>query len=166
MSKKLEGNGLWESSRMMLPQHKEQSLALSIHNDTFPKPQEPLTRKEMDMMREYILLPVALHIVEKKILEVEISPQMLKLLYSTAAKVLAKHIREDIQKSKKVLFERNIRVFEDSKSDSELTYRYICRGMEDQFVMTKDYMRAEVSVRIGRYVRSLATVMKETATQK
>ncbi|MEC0090040.1 hypothetical protein [Paenibacillus macquariensis] len=166
MSKKLEGNGLWESSRMMLPQHKEQSLALSIHNDTSPKPQEPLTRKEMDMMREYILLPVALHIVEKKILEVEMSPQMLKLLYSTAAKVLANHIREDIQKSKKVLFERSIRVFEDSKSDSELTYRYICRGMEDQFVMTKDYMRAEVSVRIGRYVRSLATVMKETATQK
>ncbi|OAB33769.1 hypothetical protein [Paenibacillus glacialis] len=157
---------MWESSRMMLPQHKEQSLAMSIQNDTSQGPQEPLTRKEMDMMREYVLLPVALHIVEKKILEVEMSPQMLKLLYSTAAKVLANHIREDMQKSKKLLFERNIRVFEDSKSDSELTYRYICRGMEDQFVMTKDYMRAEVSVRIGRYVRSLAAVMKEKAIEK
>lgn len=27
MSKKLTGNGLWESSRMMLPEHKEQLLA-------------------------------------------------------------------------------------------------------------------------------------------
>lgn len=163
MSKKLEGNGLWESSRMMLPQHKEQSLAMSIQNDTTPQSKEPLTKKEMEMMREYVLLPVTLHIIEKKILEVEISPQMLKLLYSTAAKVLANHIRKDMQQSKKNLFERNIRVFEDTKNDSELTYRYTCRGLEDRFTMTKDYMRAEVSVRIGRYVRKLATDMKETA---
>lgn len=161
MSKKLEGNGLWESSRMILPQHKEQSLTMSIQNDATPQSKEPLTGKEMELMREYILLPVALHIVEKKILEVEMSPQMLKLLYSTAAKVLANHIREDVQKSKKILFERNIRVFEDTKSDTELTYRYVCRGLEDQLTMTKDFMRAEVSVRIGRYLRQLATVMKE-----
>ena len=164
MSKKLEGNGLWESSRMMLPQHKEQSLAMSIQNDTSHQLKEPPTRKELEMMREYILLPVALHIVDKKILEVERSPQMLKLLYSTAAKVLAKHILEDVQKSKKVLHEQNIRVFEDTKDDSELTYRYICRGYEDRFVMTRDFMRAEISVRIGRYVRRLAGAMKETAS--
>jgi hypothetical protein len=166
MSKKLEGNGLWESSRMMLPQHKEQSLAMSIQNDTSHQLKEPPTRKELEMMREYILLPVALHIVDKKILEVERSPQMLKLLYSTAAKVLAKHILEDVQKSKKVLHEQNIRVFEDTKDDSELTYRYICRGYEDRFVMTRDFMRAEISVRIGRYVRRLAGAMKETAREK
>ena len=162
MSKKLEGNGLWESSRMMLPQHREQSLSMVIQNSDSPQSKEPPTRQEFEMMREYILLPVILHIVEKKILEVEGSPQMLKLLYSTAAKVLARHIREDMQKSKKILHERSIRVFEDTKIDGELTYHYICRGYEDRFTMTREFMRAEISVRIGRYVGSLAADMKET----
>ncbi|WP_438351458.1 hypothetical protein ACP8HI_12900 [Paenibacillus sp. FA6] len=166
MSKKLEGNGLWESSRMMLPQHKEQSLSIAIQNSGSPQSKEPPTRQEFEMMREYILLPVMLHIVEKKIQEVERSPQMLKLLYSTAAKVLANHIRDDMQKSKKVLHERSIRVFEDTKDDDELTYRYICRGYEDRFMMTREFMRAEISVRIGRYVGGLAEVMKEMVVGK
>ncbi|MHA0857320.1 hypothetical protein [Paenibacillus sp. CMAA1364] len=160
MSKKLEGNGLWESSRMMLPQHKEQSMSMSVLHDNTHLSKEPPTRRELDMMREYVLLPVALHIVERKILEVERSPQMLKLLYATAGKVLANHIREDVHKSKKALFDRHIRLFEDSKNDSELTYRYICRGYENQFMMTRDFMRAEISVRIGRYVGKLAGEMK------
>lgn len=38
MSKKLEANGLWESSRMMLPQHKERIIEhrTQIHHQTKP----------------------------------------------------------------------------------------------------------------------------------
>jgi len=159
MSKKLEGNGLWESSRMMLPQHKEQSM--SIQNDMPSLTPEPPTRKEIEMMREYIILPVALKIVEKISLEVEVSSQTLKQLYSAAAKVLAKNIREDARKSQKALLERNIRVFEDSKDDKELVYRFVCRGREDRFIMTRDFMRAEIGIKIGRYVQNLIIVLQE-----
>ncbi|MGM1044778.1 MAG: YolD-like family protein [Bacillota bacterium] len=38
MSKKLEGNGLWESSRMMLPQHKEQIIEHNKHLNKRVKP--------------------------------------------------------------------------------------------------------------------------------
>jgi hypothetical protein len=164
MSKKLEGNGLWESSRMMLPQHREQSM--EIRSDTPPPTPGPATNKEMEMMRDYIILPVALKIVEKNSLEVAKSAQMLKLVYAAAAKILVKQIREDVQKSKKVLVERNIRVFEHSKEDAELIYRYMCRGHEERLVMTKDFMRAEISARIGRYARGLVTHLQEAATYK
>lgn len=161
MSKKLTGNGLWESSRMILPQHKEQSMP--IQNSTPSPTFEPPTRKEIELMRDYIILPVALRIVEKKCIEVEMSSETLKLLYSTAAKILAKHIRYDAQKCKKALFEQNIRVFEDTVGDTELIYRYDCRGYKDHLVMTKDFMRTEISVRIGRYVRDLVTAMQKAA---
>jgi hypothetical protein len=161
MTKKLEGNGLWESSRMMLPQHKEQSMP--IQNNTFARAAEPVTKQEIEMMRDYIILPIALKIVEKKSIEVEMSSQTLKLLYSAAAKILANHIRDDVQKCKKVLLEKKIRVFEDSKDNTELIYCYICRGHEDRFVMTKDFIRAEISVRIGRYARSLVSTIQEAA---
>lgn len=164
MSKKLEGNGLWESSRMMLPQHKEQSL--SIQNDMPPLTPEPPTRKEIEMMRDYIILPIALKIVEKKSIEVEISSLTLKLLYAAAAKILAKNIREDVQHSKKALFERNIRVIEDAKEDTELTYRYLCRGHEDRLVMTRDFMRTEISARLGSYARSLIATIQGAGKDK
>jgi hypothetical protein len=164
MTKKLEGNGLWESSRMMLPQHKEQSLRTPSGKPASPS--EPPTTKEMELMRDYILLPVALRIVEKKRTEIEMSSETLKGLYSAAAHVLAKHIREDMRKSKKVLLESNIRVFEDSKGDTELHYRYTCRSHADELVMTKDFMRTEISARIGRYVRSLVLTLQDAAKVK
>jgi hypothetical protein len=159
MTKKLEGNGLWESSRMMLPQHKEQSMP--IQNNTWARAAEPVTKQEIEMMRDSIILPMALGIVEKNSREVAMSSLTLKLLFSNAAKILAKQIRADAQKSKKVLVEREIRVMEESKDDTELIYRYVCRGHEDRFVMTKDFMRAEIGVRIGRYAKSLVDVLQE-----
>ncbi|WP_028547998.1 hypothetical protein [Paenibacillus sp. UNC451MF] len=160
MSKKLEGNGLWESSRMMLPQHKEQSL---VRKDGPSPPPEPPTNKEMEMMRDFVLLPVALQIVEKKSIEVEMSTQTLKLLYSAAAKILARNIRDDLLKNRKALLERHIRVIEDIKDDSSLYYRYSCRGREDRFIMTKDFIRSEISLRIGRYAKSLVAALQEAA---
>jgi hypothetical protein len=38
MSKKLEKNGLWESSRMMLPQHKEAALRQKMESLRIPRP--------------------------------------------------------------------------------------------------------------------------------
>ncbi|MEC0213106.1 hypothetical protein ABEX47_06730 [Paenibacillus ehimensis] len=154
MSKKLQGNGLWESSRMMLPQHKEQSMS------ALPQTAPP-TKKEFEMMRKSIILPVVLNIVEKKSIEVEMSSQTLKPLYSAAAKVLANTIRADVQQSKKDLVERNIRVFEDGKDDSLLYYRYVCRGHKDRFMMTKDFMRDEISMQIGVYAKNLIAALQK-----
>lgn len=38
MAKKLEGNGLFESSRMILPEHREAYNQYMIHKDPRPKP--------------------------------------------------------------------------------------------------------------------------------
>lgn len=43
MSKKLEGNGLWESSRMMLPQHKERIIE---HNKQHKKKSKPIIHED------------------------------------------------------------------------------------------------------------------------
>ncbi|MFK7697167.1 hypothetical protein [Paenibacillus sp. HJGM_3] len=161
MSKKLQGNGLWESSRMMLPQHREQSLRPSNGKPSLPS--ELPTKRDLDMIRDYILLPVALGIVEKRRAEIERSSETLKGLYAAAAHVLAKTIREDMRKSRQQLLESEIRVYEDAKDDTELHYRYTCRSHDDELVMTKDFMRAEISARIGRYVNSLVASIQEGA---
>jgi hypothetical protein len=49
MRKKLEGNGLWESSRMMLPEHKERILEVNHELDRKEKPiLDPYKREEIN----------------------------------------------------------------------------------------------------------------------
>ncbi len=100
MSKKLEKNGLWESSRMMLPQHKE--AFQNRLNDKSVQHSRPTT-EEINMMRDYVLLPIMHSIIIRKAREVERSSETLRLLYSKAAQVLAKNIHVDLSKVKKIL---------------------------------------------------------------
>ncbi|GAA0135743.1 hypothetical protein YSY43_25830 [Paenibacillus sp. YSY-4.3] len=169
MSKKLSGNGLWESSRMMLPQHKEQSVSVSRQaadeaaaSGAAHRVVSPLTAKDIETIKKYIILPVALEIVEKKNREVELSSQTFKALYAAATKVLAQHIRRDIQLCRKSLLEQSIRISEPAMDGSDIRYRFVCRGMEDEFIMTRDYLKAQVSLTIGHYTNHLVEILRGT----
>jgi hypothetical protein len=48
--KKLEGNGLWESSRMMLPEHKDQILLRNKQEDNFQGHRPELDEGELERM--------------------------------------------------------------------------------------------------------------------
>ncbi|AJS57888.1 hypothetical protein [Paenibacillus sp. IHBB 10380] len=154
MSKKLEKNGLWESSRMMLPQHKE-----AFQNRLSDKAVHPScpTTEEINMMKDFVLLPIMHSIIMRKAREIERSSEMLRVLYTKVAQLLAKNMYTDLSKVKRSLLEKNIRVFEEEKDDQMVRYRYIYRNYEDSFVITRSYMRAEVSMRIGRYADVLIT---------
>lgn len=53
MSKKLEGNGLWESSRLMLPQHKEVIVNDDLRHDKRTRPL--LDEQEIELI-EHVLI--------------------------------------------------------------------------------------------------------------
>ncbi|MFD0697527.1 hypothetical protein ACFQZT_25965 [Paenibacillus sp. GCM10027628] len=156
MSKKLEKNGLWESSRMMLPQHRE-SFQNRLRDQTVQISRP--TTEEINLMRDSILLPVMHTIILKKAREVERSSETLRILYAKVAHVLAKNIHSDLSKVKRTLLEKNIRVFEEEKDERMIHYRYTCREYEDHFTITRDYMRAEIGVRIGRYADGLMATL-------
>ncbi len=159
MSKKLQNNGLWESSRMMLPQHKEQSLHLGQENSV----SEPPTSKELNLMRDSIILPVTIEIVHKKRMELEMIDLMFKVAYLEVTKILTRSLQKDLQKTKKALIEKKIRLQEDSRETTQIIYRYFCRGYEDQLVITKNYMRDEIGRKIDTYLKNLITILQESA---
>ncbi|WP_055107605.1 hypothetical protein [Paenibacillus ihumii] len=164
MSKKLTGNGLWESSRMMLPQHKEQSVSAGREaaGSAVSRTASPPTAKDIEVIRKYIVLPVALDIVEKKNREVEMSSQTFKSLYAAATQVLAHHIREDIQRCRKSLLMQGIRIFEPSMDGLDIRYRFSCRGTEDELTMTKAFLKSQVSLAINQYANHLTAVLRGT----
>ncbi|XEC96993.1 hypothetical protein AB6A23_10900 [Paenibacillus tarimensis] len=155
MSKKLEDNGRWESSRMMLPEHREQYLQRRRPQAGEGGKAQIPTKGELELIRDAVLLPMMLSVVDKNGREIEASSFSLKRLYMTATGVLMNRIHADLARVKKELKQRNIKVFEDERIDSGVYYHFICRGYEDKFVMLRDVVRAEMSVRIARYVRDV-----------
>ncbi|NHN33128.1 hypothetical protein [Paenibacillus agricola] len=160
MSKKLEGNGRWESSRMMLPQHKE---ALIKRHDPAPEVvqvQKP-TAEEHEMILNSILLPMMLTMIEKNGKEFEVSTNMLRRYYIAATQILMHRIHTEMVKNKNELKARKIRVFEDIRPDEDLNYKFICRGYEYPFAIMRDVVKAKISVMMGNYVKALLNNMKE-----
>lgn len=164
MSKKLEKNGLWESSRMMLPQHRE--ALQNLRSDRQTSANRP-TAEDIGIMRDYVLLPLMHGMIKRKAGEIERSAETLRQLYSRVAHLLAAQIQADVSETKSKMMHRSIQLFEEERNDRAIHYRYICRGHEDALIIAKDYMRAEMSVRTARYIDHLvASVYKKADDPK
>lgn len=163
MSKKLQGNGLWESSRMLLPQHKEQSLLAS--RSPSEKKAPSLTGRDTEMIRQLIVLPLVLQIVENKLLEMDQSRQTLKSLYAAAAKLLSLQLRRDIGMIKRELLGKQIRVAQhnvNSEDDAELSFSFTHCSRQNRLTMTRDFLKAAVSLALSQYINRLIAQMRES----
>ena len=127
MSKKLTGNGRWESSRMMLPQHKD---ALNERQQpaagTTTTAQIP-SKEELELIRDYVLLPYMLTMVEKNVQELQVTTYLLQKYYIAVTRILMDRIHKDLARVNRKLREHKIKVFQDEREDMDLHYRYICR---------------------------------------
>ncbi|WP_138493097.1 hypothetical protein [Paenibacillus pinistramenti] len=148
---KLDGNERWKS-KMLLTEHQEQYD--NRHGAGIPAARP--TEEEMIMIRDSILLPYMLSMVEKSIDDIEYRSNLLKPLYLTAGKVVRSRISEDLYGLRRELSKRNIRVIRDVQEDMVVYHRFICRGYEDRFGIVRDVIRSEISVRLSRYIKEIA----------
>jgi len=160
MSKKLSGNGRWESSRMMLPEHRTQFLerhdrtAAPDGAERASNPAVP-TKEELELIRSSVILPMILSIAEKNRQQIEHSSYTFKPLYLKATLILMDAVSHELSSVKRQLKQRNIKVIEDEQVDLVMYFRFICRGYEERFGMVREVVRAEISVRITRFMREV-----------
>lgn len=124
------------------------------------KSNEIITNEELEMIRDYILLPHMEKMVQKSIDDAQYSTNILKRLYILASQKILNQIIQDMIALRCELRKRNIRVLDEEQSDFIIYHKYYCRGYEDQFGMTRDVMRAEISVQLTKYTSDLAMVLK------
>jgi hypothetical protein len=151
MSKKLEKNGLWESSRMMLPEHREALLQRKEQDAVSTLP----TYEELVLIKSYAILPALLNVVERNLQQMETTSYSLKKLYVTASLVLLNQIQSEFSAVKRALKDRNIRILQEEAMDIGMKYRYICRGYEGNFTLIRDVLKAEISKRLGQQITHL-----------
>jgi hypothetical protein len=113
------------------------------------------------MIRDYVLLPHMLTMVQKYMEEMQNSSNLLKRLYLSATQVVMNQINRDMYELRRELSRRRIRVVGDEQVDLVVYHRFICRGYEDRLGIVREVMRAEISVRLTRYLGEVSRWLGE-----
>ncbi|MEO3945620.1 hypothetical protein [Gorillibacterium sp. CAU 1737] len=153
---KLDGNERW-NSKMLLTEHQEQ-----YEHRKDRKRSGPPESEELQMLRNFILLPHLVTLVERNRQEIEHSTMTLKKLYLASTQVLLDEIGRDLQAVKRELSLRAIKVVGEEQTDMIHYYHYVCRGYEDRFGIVREVMKAQLSIMLGQYVSQLLGLLKKT----
>ncbi|WP_088832760.1 hypothetical protein [Paenibacillus tyrfis] len=156
MSKKLAGNGRWESMRMMITEHREELEEQSHPGNLETKKAQVPTREELEMIRDSVLLPIMLTMIEKNGKEITLSVNPLRKLYAAATLALMNRVHSELAAVNRELRDRKIKIFKDDREDTDLHFRYICRGYEDRFSIMRDVARASISMKIGQHIQNIS----------
>ncbi|TVY01380.1 hypothetical protein [Cohnella terricola] len=154
---KLEGNVRWQS-KMLLTEHQEQ-----YESRSHAKPAGRATPEELTMIRDYVLLPHLLTILQNCLEEVQNSSNVLKKVYAALTQLFINRVMKDISRVKRELSRRNIKILSDEQADLVVYHQYVCRGYEERFGMVREVMRSEISVRLTKYISEMSALLKDYA---
>ncbi|UVI31228.1 hypothetical protein [Paenibacillus spongiae] len=110
------------------------------------------TPEEIIAIRDYVILPYMLDMVEVDRQKLESDSVSLRLLFEAANGKLADQIHKELVEVRKFLKERQIKVIEEGLFESEMRYKFWVRGYEDHFTLMREVARSELSTRFGKYI--------------
>ncbi|GIP56166.1 hypothetical protein [Paenibacillus vini] len=121
-----------------------------------------ITAEERRMMRDYILLTHIHTMVHKSIDDLQFTDSILRDTYLLFNEHIEGMVFMDLKIHRLALKHHGIQVTkeEHSKDGFVIYYYYTCRGYTDRLGLTRDVMKSEISIRLGKYVEAVADVLK------
>ncbi len=151
---KLDGNNRWQS-KMLLPEHQEQYEARNN-----PKRTGQATSEELTMVRDYILLPHILTMLQNSLDKIQHTPNVLNRLYGTVTQLLMDRVTKDMHNLKRELSKRNIKITTAEQADMIMYHSFVCRGYEERLGIVREVMRSEIQVRLSKYINEVTELLK------
>lgn len=125
-----------------------------------------LSIEERTMVRDLILLQYIDTMVNKSVDEVERSGNVLTKTYLVAGDYIQQRVIQDISRLQQELKQRNVRVESGRREDFLLYYMIYYRGYQEEFGMTRDVTKSEISLRITRYISEFGQILKSPKDRK
>jgi hypothetical protein len=114
------------------------------------------SKEELELIRDFCLLPMLLDIVEKNKKDMEYTEYTLKSLYIIAINVLSGTIHRDLSDINKELKRIKCKVNKLDKYDpAAVHFEFWLRGYHNEFGLMKEVVRSEMSVRLGKYIAGI-----------
>lgn len=113
-------------------------------------------------MRDYILMLQMHPMIQKSLTDLELSGILLREAYKLCGEWIDEQIFQETKRLRKTLKEHGIQVNREEYSQEGFViyYPYVCRGYVDRFAVTRDVLRSEISIRLGKYVTEVGQIFK------
>ncbi|MEK0313754.1 hypothetical protein [Cohnella sp. 56] len=111
-----------------------------------------LNTHEMCMLRDLLIAPYMLDLVDVHKGYADRSGAVLRKLNGLLAETLMDIITQDLSDLRTDLRSRQIKTWEMDQDHIALYVGYNCRGYSDKFGMTKEAARGEIRVQLGEYM--------------
>ncbi|OUS67619.1 hypothetical protein B1748_36090 [Paenibacillus sp. MY03] len=116
--------------------------------------------EELEMMRDYIMFPHLITMVQKSIDDISYKQITLKNVLLRCQEYIMQAISADFRGTKQEMRRRGIKVVEEEANDGILYFRYFCRGYEERFGIVREALRTEIISKLTSYTNNLGQQLK------
>ncbi len=140
---------------MLMTEHQQQ-----YDNRSQPKLTGRPTREELVMIRDFIIYPHVISMIQRSQEDVSSAQLALKAVIIRCLEYLMHRASNDYYSLKRELKSRNIKVMEEETNDGILYYRYFCRGYDDKFGIVRETLRTEIIQQMTRYTNEIGQKLR------
>lgn len=116
------------------------------------KPVPWQTSEEAQFVKEYILLPLMLDVLERDLHAMNSANLKMPEVYKGLIGLLQKKATDDLSQVRKKMREHGMKVYEERRTSIGVEARYLCRGYHYDFSMLWGLIKAEMMQRLCCYL--------------
>lgn len=104
------------------------------------------------LVRESAVLQNLLVMLQQSGSQLKMMGTLLERAYAMSQRVVEDMVVSDGKANRAALKARDIKVYREEQHDLVIYFYFTCRGREERFGVTRDVLRSEISVRLGKYM--------------
>lgn len=107
---------------------------------------------EADAVKEYVLLEMALRVIEHDVKAISISKIKLPRLYESMLRAVQDRVLLDMADHRKMFRKSGIKIYEELQEKDGLLAKYVCRGYHHQMFMLWGFVKVECEQVLKKYM--------------
>jgi hypothetical protein len=110
------------------------------------------TEEELLFVKEFIILPVMIDVLEKDIHTMNTVGLKMPRIYISSLRMIQKTVLTRQHLLKNELRSRGIKIFEQQRTKASLQAQYQCRGYQHRMELLWDIVKAEIEVKLAAHL--------------
>ncbi|MFD0616578.1 hypothetical protein ACFQZR_03830 [Paenibacillus sp. GCM10027629] len=110
------------------------------------------TEVDFTLVKQYILLPIVLDVLERDMQTLGMAPLKMPSIYVRNLQQVQRQVHEDLVRIRKQLRSHGLKVYEEKRTKSGVEVLYVCRGYHHTFSMLWSLIKAEIERYLSEYM--------------
>ncbi|OPA77483.1 hypothetical protein BVG16_13595 [Paenibacillus selenitireducens] len=109
------------------------------------------TEVDFTLVKQYILLPMILDVLERDMNTMKMAPLKMATVYVKNLEHIQSLIHDDLIRLRKQMRSHGLKVYEEKRTSINVEIQYICRGYHHTFAMLWTLVKADIERYLSEY---------------